>query len=286
MKLILGGTGYIGQAFVEELTKREEEFYVLTREELDYTRFDKIVYYLNANAKVFDELINCAGYVGKPNVDACELNKEECLKGNVLFPSLISDVCSGLMIKFMHISSGCVYTGYDKEFTEEDPTNFCFNSEIEGSFYSGTKALAEKLINKGNGWICRLRIPFDHVDGPRNYLSKLQNYDKLLNMKNSISHKGDFVKACLHLMNETHSFGIYNITNTGAVDTEQVCSLMRQHLNIDNNFNFFESEEEFYKFGATAPRSNCLLDNSKLLSTGFKMRDTVEALEDSLKNWK
>jgi len=29
-----------------------------------------------------------------------------------------------------------------------------------------------------------------------------------------------------------------------------------------------------------------LLDNSKLLSTGFKMRDTEEALDESLKNWR
>ena len=49
---------------------------------------------------------------------------------------------------------------------------------------------------------------------------------------------------------------------------------------------FFESIEEFYKIGAIAPRSNCLLDNSKLLATGFKMRSTEEALEDSLKNWR
>ena len=89
-------------------------------------------------------------------------------------------------MKFMHISSGCVYTGAEKEFTEEDPPNFCFNSEIEGSFYSGTKALSEELINKDSSFICRLRIPFDHVDGPRNYLSKIQNYQKLLDAKMTI----------------------------------------------------------------------------------------------------
>ena len=286
MILLLGGTGYMGQAFVERFNEEGIDHHVLTRKELDYTRFDKILYYLNANAKTFDVLVNCAGYIGKPNVDACEENKGATIKGNVLMPALVSDICSELMIKYMHISSGCIYTGYDKEFTEEDPPNFCFNSEIEGSFYSGTKALAEELVNEENSWICRLRIPFDHVDNPRNYLSKLQNYERLLNMKNSITHRGDFVKACLHIIQETHNFGIYNITNTGAVDTEQVCSLMRQHLNINNDFNFFDSEEEFYKLGAKAPRSNCLLDNSKLLSTGFKIRDAVEALEDSLKNWK
>ena len=286
MILLLGKNGYVAEAFIKRFEEKGIEAHVATRDQLDYTDHNTMLHFLYANAANFNVLINCAGYVGKPNVDACELHKEECIEGNVILPKMLSGLCSELMIKFMHISSGCVYTGYEKEFTEEDPPNFCFNTEIEGSFYSGTKALAEKLINKENSWICRLRIPFDEHDGPRNYLSKLQNYKRLLNMKNSISHREDFVNACLHLIEENCPFGIYNITNTGATDTEQVCSLMGKHLNLNNDFDFFDSEEEFYKFGAIAPRSNCLLDNSKLLSTGFEMRDTTEALEDSLKKWK
>jgi len=286
MILLLGANGYVAEAFIRKFQEEGVDADVVSRSKLDYTNHDRMYNFLRANAAQIDVLINCAGYVGKPNVDACELHKEECIRGNVLLPEMLSRFCNELMIKFVHISSGCVYSGPEREFTEEDPPNFCFNTEIEGSFYSGTKALAEKLINKESSYLCRLRIPFDEYDGPRNYLSKLQNYDKLLNAKNSISHRRDFVDACMHLVNERCPYGIYNITNTGPVDTEQVCSLMREHLNINNDFNFFDSEEEFYKFGAIAPRSNCLLDNSKLLSTGFKMRGTTEALEDALKNWR
>ena len=109
-------------------------------------------------------------------------------------------------------------------------------------------------------------------------------YEKLLNAKNSISHRGDFVDACLHLVLNNCIFGIYNIVNTGAVETKEVCELMGKYINI-NKFKFFETEDEFYNLGALAPRSNCLLDNSKLLATGFKMRETKEALESSLRNW-
>ena len=73
----------------------------------------------------------------------------------------------------MHISSGCIYSGYDKAFTEEDESNFSFVQD-NCSFYSGTKALAENLIDKYNSYICRLRIPFDEFDNPRNYISKLK----------------------------------------------------------------------------------------------------------------
>ena len=285
MILLLGAKGYVAEAFIAHFHENELDYQALSRSDFDYTNFNNLFYYIKNNLALIDTVINCAGYVGKPNVDACELAKGECIKGNVLLPQMVSEICWQLSIKFLHISSGCIYNGYEKEFTEEDEPNFCFNTN-NGSFYSGTKALAEELIHKDTSYVCRLRIPFDHIDNPRNYLSKIQNYQKLLNMENSISHRKDFIKACMHLLDNNCSFGIYNITNTGKVDTKQVCDLVSKYLNIKNDFDFFESIEEFYNIGAIAPRSNCLLDNSKLLATGFKMRSTEEALEDSLKNWR
>ena len=48
----------------------------------------------------------------------------------------------------------------------------------------------------------------------------------------------------------------------------------------------YKNEEEFYKLGAKAPRSNCILDNSKLISSGINIRHVHEALEKSIENWK
>lgn len=288
MILLLGANGYVAESFINYFYKNEIDFEAVSRDDFDYTNFNNLYFFLKNNIAAIDTVINCAGYVGKPNVDACELAKSECIKGNVLLPQMLAELCYQFSIKFVHISSGCIYNGYEKEFTEEDEPNFCFNSKVEGSFYSGTKAMAEDLIHKEASYVCRLRIPFDHIDNPRNYLSKIQTYQKLLNMENSISHRLDFVEACMHLVKRENNcpFGIYNITNTGKVDTKQICDLVSKHLNINNDFDFFESIEEFYNIGAIAPRSNCLLDNSKLLATGFKMRSTEEALEDSLKNWR
>lgn len=284
--LVLGKTGYIGTQFINELKYRNLSYRAISRVDIDYCDYSHLYTLLTTDCyRAFDLVINCAGYVGKPNVDVCEKNKEETIKGNIVLPKMISDICSDLSINFMHISSGCIYTGYDKQYTEEDIPNFCFDSEIKGSFYSGTKALAEDLINKNNSYVCRLRIPFDEFDSPRNYISKLINYDKLLDMENSISHRGDFVKACLDLYEKNCPKGIYNVTNTGSVTTRWVAEKMKE-FNIKCNFDFFDNEQTFYKFGAKAPRSNCLLDNSKLTSAGVKIRTVEEALEDSLIKWK
>ena len=170
-------------------------------------------------------------------------------------------------------------------FTETDPPNFSFRSP-PCSFYSGTKALGEEAIaGLGRSYIWRLRIPFDEFDNARNYLSKVQRYSKVYDNVNSISHRRDFVSACLNTWQKQVPFGTYNVTNPGAVTTRQVVEAIERVLKPARPFEFWESDEEFYKVAAKTPRSNCIMDVTKLLAAGIKIRPVEEALEDSLRNW-
>jgi UDP-glucose 4,6-dehydratase len=103
---------------------------------------------------------------------------------------------------------------------------------------------------------------------------------------NSISHRADYVKACLDLWERRAPFGTYNVTNPGFVTTRQVVELIRKILRPDQKFEYWRNDEEFYRVAAKTPRSNCVLDISKLLAAGVKIRPVMEAIEDSLRNWK
>tara|TARA_Y100000114_G_C11751932_1_gene324787 strand:+ start:945 stop:1814 length:870 start_codon:yes stop_codon:yes gene_type:complete len=284
---ILGASGYIGQAFVQELIDQNVSFREFSRKKDNYYSLKDLAELIDNNG--ISVLINCAGYTGKPNVDACEDNKDECYKGNVELAKTVATACSITNATLLHISSGCIYTGDNNGagFTEEDEPNFHALSEITGSFYSNTKTIAESIIESTweKSYIARLRIPFDNIDSPRNYLSKLQNYEKLLGAVNSISHRKEFVQACIHLAKEKCDYGIYNIVNTDPVNTEQVAELLKEYKLIDS-YDIL-TEKEFYKnIDVKAPRSNCVLDNSKLINSGFKVKASIEAVEDCLKNWK
>ena len=141
------------------------------------------------------------------------------------------------------------------------------------------------LYGAPNCYIWRLRIPFDHRNSPRNYLTKLQNYSRLLDAENSISHLGDFVRSCLASWQEHLPTGIYNLTNPGPITTRQVASLIQNHLGNYREFDFFESEEEFMQIAAKTPRSNCVMDTTKLEAAGLPMRPSIDALEESLRRW-
>ena len=313
MILLLGATGYIGEAFARELKRRNEKFISLSRKEVDYTRFDLLLEFLRAKKPSF--VVNSAGYTGKPNVDACELDKAGTLLGNALLPQTIAHACAAAGVPWGHVSSGCIFAGAkiaengivrtEKDMTqpalhalvekksasvlgfdEKDTPNFSFR-DLPCSFYSGTKALGEEaMAGIGQSYVWRLRIPFDEFDNKRNYLSKVQRYAKVYDNVNSISHRADFVSACLDTWKLRAPFGIYNVTNPGYVTTRHVVEQIEKFLKPPRKFEYWSSDAEFYQVAAKTPRSNCVMDSSKLLAAGVKIRGVEEALEDSLKNWK
>ena len=75
------------------------------------------------------------------------------------------------------------------------------------------------------------------------------------------------------------------MTNPSFISTRQVIGLIQKTLLPDRKFDYFASDEEFYKVAAKTPRSNCILDVSKLLQAGVAIRPVEEALADSLRNW-
>lgn len=308
MVIILGGSGYVGTHFLRFLRKTGIPSESISRQEVDYTQSVLLEKFLRA--KKPDFLINCAGYTGKPNVDACEAHRWETLQGNAVLPGIIAQACRESGTPWAQISSGCIYNGaksYHTDgsligFSEEDLPNFAFGSHC--SFYSGTKALGEQVLgwrNEAGLWIppaespCyiwRLRIPFSAEASPRNYLTKILSYARLLDATNSISHLDDFVQAAIQCWQKKLPLGIYNLTNPGHITTRQITQLMKEEgerRNASNrpnpfakNFDFFKNETEFMKLAAKTPRSNCVLDTTKMEESGLEMRPVLTALKQSL----
>ena len=286
MIYLLGGSGYVGKAYQKLLKTKGVPFKTLARENLDYTNVKTLIRALEADQPDF--LINAAGYTGKPNVDACETDKVNCLFGNAILPGRIAEACETTNTPWGHVSSGCIYTGSrddGTEFTEADAPNFTFR-ENNCSFYSGTKALGEEILkDTDNVYLWRLRIPFDNIESPRNYLTKLMYYDNLLEATNSISQLDEFVAATFACWEKQIPFGTYNVTNPGYVTTREVVELIKESGLTTKTFNFFKDESDFMERAANTPRSNCIMSSAKLASTGIKMTPVKDAIREALKNW-
>ena len=313
MVFLLGASGYIGQAFGKEMIQRGIPFRPVSRKEINYADYRVLRTTLQKEKPEF--VINAGGFTGKPNVDACENQKGETVAGNVTLAQTVAQACDAAGIRLGFVSSGCIYTGAKvrKEcgawavedrlteplvsellskrsdriagFSETDQPNFCFTHN-NCSFYSGTKALAEEvMLQFPDYYVWRLRIPFDEFDGSRNYLSKVQRYAKVYQNWNSISHRRDFAAACLDTWLQKIPGGVYNVVNPGYISTIEVVEKIRAKLKTSWEPEFWQNDDEFYRFGAVTPRSNCILDTTKTLKAGIRIRSSAEAMEDALNRW-
>ena len=220
-------------------------------------------------------IVNAAGFTGVPNVDACEIYKDECVQGNVLFPLELEKRANEIPI--LHISSGCIYTGYkDGGWTEEDEPNFTFNN---ASFYSACKGLEQELLKShlNNSYLFRIRMPFGPDRTPKNLLTKFESYAKLIDFENSITQVEELAKCVLHFIVTRPPFGIYNVCNPGGITGKQIVSKM----DIEKEW---MTEEEF-KTIITAPRSNCVLNVDKMMKY-FPMKPAEFAVSDTVLRYK
>jgi dTDP-4-dehydrorhamnose reductase len=287
MIYLLGGSGYVGQAYQALLTRKGLPFRNLRRADIDYT--DPAILRDALRRDQVSFVINAAGYTGKPNVDACELHKTECLFGNAVFPGLVAQACQEAGVPWGHVSSGCIYTGSRPDgtgFSETDTPNFTFRTN-NCSFYSGTKALGEEVLTgQPNVYVWRLRIPFNHEENPRNYLTKLMRYQTLLAAENSISQLEEFVAATFACWEKRVPFGTYNVTNPGHVTTHEVVDAILKSGVHPKNYVFFKDETDFMSKAAKTPRSNCVMTSAKLASVGIQMTEVHEAVARDLARWK
>ena len=283
---LIGASGYVGTEFEREIQSRGYRLTTISRRDCDLYSHHDLESFIKQRSP--DVLVNCAGYTGKPNVDACELDKTNCLAGNAVLPGIIAKVCERLELPWGQVSSGCIYTGRrpdGKGFDESDSPNFSFRQN-NCSFYSGTKALGEEVLAGAKDcYIWRLRIPFSNVDSSRNYLSKLMRYNTLLEAENSLSHLGEFVSASLDCFEKQLPYGTYNLTNPGSVKTSEVVDMIRDAGVSDREFKYFDNESEFMRKAAKTPRSNCVMNSSKALSAGLTLSPIREVILKELKNW-
>jgi hypothetical protein len=75
------------------------------------------------------------------------------------------------------------------------------------------------------------------------------------------------------------------VVNPGYISTREVVEKIQQRLTPSWKPEFWQSDDEFYRFGAVTPRSNCILDTTKILKAGIRIRSAGEAVEDVLNRW-
>jgi len=270
---VILGKGFVGTHLAHYFKTNNIEHRIFSQADLDYTDPDRFREFLEENDKDIKTVINCSGYTGVPNVDACEDNKELCYNYNVLYPLNVVKICNAFSIPVIHIGSGCIYSGYDKEYTEEDIPNFGMFSNVS-SYYSKCKHVFETFAKGYKCYVLRIRIPFTDTLTRKNYFTKLINYNTLINELNSVTSLNDFDEFVVRFIAAKPDYGIYNVVNPQPVKAEEVVNILKEHIIVNANWQFIDLKDLKTK----ANRSNCVLSTDKIKNLGLQLPDTLSSL--------
>ena len=277
-KVLILGKGYVGGDVLASMAKNPTiDVQALSKADLDYSDEWELRNFLSKN-KV-DYLVNAQGFTGRPNVDQAEVEKEACWKYNVQVPLMFSRVCKELYIQPIHITSGCIFTGYDKAWSEIDEPNYgVFNPDA--SFYSTSKHAFESVNDYGI--TIRIRMPFCDILHDRSYLTKIHKYDNLIQAVNSKTYIPDLVDFIETLVEDGRiGTDTVHLCNPEPLDTGSVIDLMRGFELENLNWSFVDFEE----LGCKANRSNCTIDSTKVQEEyGYALQTEAEALKKALAN--
>jgi 3,5-epimerase/4-reductase len=291
--LIIGASGYVGQAFVRALDSRNATFGTISGRSPDWQY-----------EAMFDSLrpalvINCAAMTGRPNISECESKAHAAYDANTSLPGYIAELCHRSGIPFAHISTACLWQGGFlngkhrddlRGLTPNPPPNlFTGHDETDeptffASVYVKSKLAAEHLLSMyPNVWIWRIRLPFSNHDHPRNYLTKLLTYPRLYDNVNSLTCLTDAIPAMLQIAERDLPRGIYNVVNPGYVSTREITTILQPEH--PKPFQFFASDEEFLAAPNAMAGSNCVVEPSRLAAAGITVPTVQAALRTAVANW-
>lgn len=278
--ILILGKGFIGSNLSNYFNENNIDHAIYSRSMLDYTDPDVLNTFLKDNEDKFFAVINTFGYTGRPNVDGCEDNKEDCWLYNVTHPLNVVKVANDHKLPVIHVSSGCIYSGYDKVYTEEDKPDFGLFSN-ESSFYSKCKHACELMLDGYCVYILRIRIPFTNSFVPKNYFTKLYKYNDLIDMPNSVTSVTDFnnfVFRFIYLLRDLPG-GIYNTVNPQPVKASEVVNIMKKYGIENPNWKFIDVKD----LNTVAKRSNCVLSTEKIESFNLPFPNSLESIERDIK---
>ena len=281
MNVLILGSGYVGNHLFNHLKTRCNVEQINQRL-VDYTYTKKYESSIDLksylNDKRFDIAVNCSGYTGFPNVDACEDNKADCWEYNVLSPVRTAEILNIYRIPVIHVSSGCIYQG-SNNWKETDTPNFGLYDN-DSSFYSKSKHAGELALDGMSGFIFRIRMPFCSTNQHKNILVKYLKYDNIVSLGNSVTSIYDLCKSIEHFCIHRNQidYGVYNVINKGKIYANRILEIMESYDLVNPNWKLVKLNDLDIKAG----RSNCTLSGKKL-NKHYNMPSAEDSLDECIK---
>ncbi|MCC2631529.1 MAG: solute carrier family 35, er, partial [Patescibacteria group bacterium] len=200
-KVLIFGGGYLGNRIRDHFG---ENALISTADITDLEAVKEAIQASQPHVVINAAAKTLTGELEKPE------NQAEGYQVNVQGAANIAYACREASVFMAHISTGMMFDGPDvREADTPQPTNY----------YAWTKAWADAQLVPLMGdkvMIARIHTPLSKHANPRNLLTKLQGFDKVVGEPSSLTVVEDFLAALEQLV-EKRASGIYNVVNPGSI---------------------------------------------------------------------
>jgi dTDP-4-dehydrorhamnose reductase len=284
--LIFGNNGWIGNMFINILEKNKIPF---------------ISSSVRANNKedVENEIINIKpthifSFIGRTHgtyngknyttIDYLEQKGKilDNVRDNLYSPLVLALLSKKYNIHFTYLGTGCIFD-YDEnhpmfsynKFFETDKPNFF------GSSYSIVKGFTDELMHLFDDSVLNLRIRMPITDKlePRNFITKIINYEKICSIPNSMTVLDDLLPIALDLA-INNKIGTINLTNPGVIEHNEILQMYKEIINPNFTWKNFTIDEQ--NLILDSKRSNNHLDTMLLENLYPNIKDIKTSVRDTL----
>jgi UDP-glucose 4,6-dehydratase len=273
MKILIIGKGYVGSRCAETW---KDEAIIATKKVYSV---EDVLYLLEEHQP--DVVLNAAGVRGKPNVDWCETHQIETIAGNTKLPIMIAEACQKKNIYLLHIGSGCVFYG-----DSPDPKGWQENDFANPiAVYSRAKYAADLVLSTlPNVGIARIRMPMDYIPSAFNIIDKLVQYEKIIDVENSLTVIEDMIEVFYQLLQKKAS-GVFHVTNPGTLKHREIIELYKEFVDSQKNPIWITPEEMVSEGLTQKMRSTNVLQSENLEKIGIQMREVHKATRETMKKY-
>ena len=291
--IIFGSNGWIGNQFVDILKNTQFEFVEGKSrvdnekellKEIEQVKPTHIISFIGrTHGKIGEKIYSTIDYLEQ------EGKLVENVRDNLFSPLLLASICSEKGIHYTYLGTGCIFKFDDQEghpfgleeggFTEDSLPNFF------GSSYSIVKGFTDRFMHlyKDSVLNLRIRMPITGEKNPRNFITKITNYEKICSVPNSMTVLPELLPMVLDMMYDGLK-GTINLTNPGLISHNEMLEMYREIVNPEFTWKNFSQEEQ--RSILASDRSNNFLDTTRLETLYPHVRNIKEAVRDSLMNYR
>ena len=289
--LVYGAKGWIGGQFMDILktsniqhvsgTARVDDEDAL-RNEIEKINPTHVVSFIGrTHGKIDDQVFTTIDYLEQKG------KLVENVRDNLFSPLLLAEICTKQNIHYTYLGTGCIFN-YDEEhpygmemngFEEESIPNFF------GSSYSIVKGFTDRLMHLYSDTVLNLRIrmPITGEKNPRNFITKIVQYEKICSIPNSMTVLPEMLPFVLKMMKQNVT-GTVNLTNPGLIEHNEILQMYKEIVDPDFKWKNFSLEEQ--RQILASDRSNNFLETDRLEVLFPYVRNIKDAVRQCLVDYK